>query len=261
MLRGRIVSVGGVAGRRLEAGAGAVRLGAAGRSRHHLLRRTLPKNSSLVAGDLVAGRSCRAAARFHGRSGRERPRRRRSATALVVNVLGRTGRRREIANLRQVDWESLAHQFRHGVLAGRLHRRAAIRVLTTLTPIGRRRSGARGARASCAMPGANSRRSPAVRVTRGARPRLRHPRAIDACHPHRLVGGGRRLGAGARRRTRRRPSRAALHDAVILKTLGATRRQLIAAFSLEYGLLGLATAIFGVLAGSLAALRRRRRRR
>jgi putative ABC transport system permease protein len=44
-----------------------------------------------------------------------------------------------------------------------------------------------------------------------------------------------------------------LHDAVILKTLGATRRQLMTAFGLEYGLLGLATAIFGVLAGTLAA--------
>jgi putative ABC transport system permease protein len=44
-----------------------------------------------------------------------------------------------------------------------------------------------------------------------------------------------------------------LYDAVVLKTLGATRRRLVAAFGLEYLLLGLATAIFGILAGSLAA--------
>ncbi|MGO9682739.1 MAG: ABC transporter permease [Beijerinckiaceae bacterium] len=44
-----------------------------------------------------------------------------------------------------------------------------------------------------------------------------------------------------------------LYEAVILKTLGATRRRLMGAFVCEFGLLGLATAIFGVLAGSLAA--------
>ncbi|MBB4305172.1 putative ABC transport system permease protein [Rhodobium orientis] len=44
-----------------------------------------------------------------------------------------------------------------------------------------------------------------------------------------------------------------IYDAVILKTLGATRMRLIAAFGLEYLLIGLATAIFGVVAGALAA--------
>ena len=48
-------------------------------------------------------------------------------------------------------------------------------------------------------------------------------------------------------------NRARIHDAVILKTLGATRRTLIAAFSLEYALLGLATAIFALAAGGSAA--------
>ena len=48
-------------------------------------------------------------------------------------------------------------------------------------------------------------------------------------------------------------NRARIHDAVVLKTLGATRRTLIAAFSLEYMLIGLATAIFALAAGGLAA--------
>lgn len=48
-------------------------------------------------------------------------------------------------------------------------------------------------------------------------------------------------------------NRARIHDAVILKTLGATRRTLIAAFSLEYALIGLATAVFALAAGGLAA--------
>ncbi len=48
-------------------------------------------------------------------------------------------------------------------------------------------------------------------------------------------------------------NRARVHDAVVLKTLGATRRTLIAAFSLEYFLIGLATALFALFAGGTAA--------
>ncbi|MET0744112.1 MAG: ABC transporter permease [Microvirga sp.] len=47
--------------------------------------------------------------------------------------------------------------------------------------------------------------------------------------------------------------RARLYDAVVLKTLGATRGRLLAAYALEYGFLGLATAVFGLIAGSIAA--------
>ena len=44
-----------------------------------------------------------------------------------------------------------------------------------------------------------------------------------------------------------------VYDAVVLKMLGATRTRLLAAYALEYLLIGLATAIVGVAAGSLAA--------
>ena len=44
-----------------------------------------------------------------------------------------------------------------------------------------------------------------------------------------------------------------VYDAVVLKTLGATRGRLIGAYALEYLLLGTVTALFGVAAGSLAA--------
>ena len=47
--------------------------------------------------------------------------------------------------------------------------------------------------------------------------------------------------------------RARVYDAVMLKVLGATRRRLLIAFVLEYGILGLGTALFGVLAGTAAA--------
>jgi putative ABC transport system permease protein len=57
-----------------------------------------------------------------------------------------------------------------------------------------------------------------------------------------LVLGGA-LAAGHRHR---------VYDAVILKTLGATRRQLMTAYAVEYLLLGGATVVFGVAAGSIA---------
>ncbi|MTH98196.1 ABC transporter permease [Roseibium sp. RKSG952] len=44
-----------------------------------------------------------------------------------------------------------------------------------------------------------------------------------------------------------------IYDAVILKTLGATRRRLITAYALEYAMLGLATAVFALFAGGVAA--------
>jgi putative ABC transport system permease protein len=47
--------------------------------------------------------------------------------------------------------------------------------------------------------------------------------------------------------------RARLYDAVVLKTLGATRARLLSAYALEYGALGLATAVFGLAAGAAAS--------
>ncbi len=46
--------------------------------------------------------------------------------------------------------------------------------------------------------------------------------------------------------------RARLYDAVVLKTLGATRARLLSAYALEYGALGAATAFFGLFAGTIA---------
>jgi putative ABC transport system permease protein len=58
-----------------------------------------------------------------------------------------------------------------------------------------------------------------------------------------LVLGGA-LAAGHRHR---------VYDAVVLKTVGATRGKLLAAYALEYLMLGVATAVFGVAAGTAAA--------
>ncbi|KQT46802.1 glycosyl transferase family 1 [Methylobacterium sp. Leaf456] len=46
--------------------------------------------------------------------------------------------------------------------------------------------------------------------------------------------------------------RARLYDAVVLKVLGATRKRLLLAYILEYGALGAVTAVFGIVAGTLA---------
>jgi putative ABC transport system permease protein len=43
------------------------------------------------------------------------------------------------------------------------------------------------------------------------------------------------------------------YDAVVLKTYGATRWQLMGAFAAEYAGLGLAAAAFGILVGSLSS--------
>ncbi len=44
-----------------------------------------------------------------------------------------------------------------------------------------------------------------------------------------------------------------IYDSVILKTLGATRRQLVSAHALEYALLGALTSIFAVIAGAASS--------
>jgi putative ABC transport system permease protein len=43
------------------------------------------------------------------------------------------------------------------------------------------------------------------------------------------------------------------YETVVLKTYGATRRQLLTSFMIEYGLLGFVSALFGVLSGTLGA--------
>ncbi len=58
-----------------------------------------------------------------------------------------------------------------------------------------------------------------------------------------LVLGGA-LASGQQART---------HDAVVLKTLGATRRAIATTFAYEFGIIGLMTALFGLAAGTAAA--------
>ena len=67
--------------------------------------------------------------------------------------------------------------------------------------------------------------------------------AVAADDRHLLVLAGA-VAAGRRKR---------IYDAVVLKTLGATRANILYAYALEYGILGLATGVLAALVGSIAA--------
>jgi putative ABC transport system permease protein len=169
---------------------------------------------------------------------------------ITVNVLGRDVTAR-ISNLRNLDWQSLGINFIM-VFSPTTFRGAPAMHLATLTyPDGGTTD------EESAMLGAMADAFPAITVVRvkdaieavgGLVGKLvtgvRGASAITLIAAALVLGGA--LAAGHRHR---------VYDAVILKTLGATRRQLIAAYALEYLSLGLATAIFGVAVGSIAAWR------
>jgi putative ABC transport system permease protein len=167
---------------------------------------------------------------------------------ITVNVLGRTVTAR-IANLRAVDWQSLGINFvlvfSPGTFAGAPHTDIA-----TLT---------------FADGGNPAEETALVKALADAFPTVSAIRVKDALDMiDHLVGNlvlglrgassialiaaalvlGGALAAGQRFR---------IYDAVILKTLGATRPRLVMAYALEYLLIGLAAVIFGVAAGSVTA--------
>ncbi|UVK39716.1 ABC transporter permease [Mesorhizobium sp. AR10] len=166
---------------------------------------------------------------------------------ITVNVLGRNVTAK-IANFRQVEWETMGINFvmvfSPNTFAGAPHG-----WLATLTE--KSASAADDARLLNAV----TRAFPAVTT-------VRVKDALDIVN--RLVaqlGTAIRAAAGVAlfasvlvlAGALAAGNRARIHDAVVLKTLGATRRTLIAAFSLEYMLIGLATAIFALAAGGIAA--------
>ncbi|MER8651794.1 ABC transporter permease [Mesorhizobium sp. M0586] len=166
---------------------------------------------------------------------------------ITVNVLGRNVTAR-IANFREVQWETMGINFvmvfSPNTFAGAPHG-----WLATLTE--KDATAAEDARLLNAV----TRAFPAVTT-------VRVKDALDVVN--RLVG---QLGTAIRAAAGvamiasvlvlagalAAGNRARIHDAVVLKTLGATRRTLIAAFSLEYMLIGLATAVFALAAGGIAA--------
>ena len=166
---------------------------------------------------------------------------------LTVNVLGRTITAR-VANLRRIEWRSMGINFvmvfSPNAFAGAPHTN-----LATVTPA----DGHKGAsdaelmrrlatdfpmvtavRVQDALEAVNTIVGQLATAIRGA-----SGLAIAASL---LVLGGA-LAAGQRAR---------LYDAMILKTLGATRRFILSSYALEYAAIGLVSALFGVVAGALA---------
>lgn len=166
---------------------------------------------------------------------------------LVINVLGRDIPAR-ISNLRTVDWQSLGINlvlvFSSNAFKGAPHTHVA--TLTESHP-----DAAGDARiiksVADAFPMVTSVRVREALETVGAVVTnlvlaIRGASAVTLISAILVLGGA--LAAGHRHR---------VYDAVILKTLGATRARLLGAYALEYLMIGLATAVFGVIAGSVAA--------
>lgn len=166
---------------------------------------------------------------------------------VVVNVLGRDITA-TISNMRSVDWQSLGINF---VLVFSPHafRGAPHTHIATLTEMhhGAAEDAAIIKAVADAFPMVTSVRVREALETIGAVVTnlvmaIRGASAVTLVSAILVLGGA--LAAGHRHR---------VYDAVILKTLGATRSRLLGAYTLEYLMIGAATAVFGMAAGSLAA--------
>ncbi len=166
---------------------------------------------------------------------------------VTVNVLGRNITAR-IANLRKVEWETLSINFVM-VFSPNTFRGAPHAWLATLSDP----SATSSQEAAILKSVTNSyptitsvRVKDAIDIVNALVAQL--ATAIRAAASVALIASvlvlAGALAAGNRART---------HDAVVLKTLGATRRMLMRAFCYEYLILGVATAIFALLAGGISA--------
>jgi putative ABC transport system permease protein len=168
--------------------------------------------------------------------------------SLVVNVLGRNIAVR-VANIRTVEWRTMGINFvmifSPNTFAGAPH--TSLATLTYSEPADAAREIALAREVALAFPAVSTVRVKealeAINQLVGQLATAIRGASVVALATSVLVLASA-LAAGHRRRIR---------DAVTLKTLGATRGRLLYAYVVEYGLLGLVTAIFGLIAGSLAA--------
>jgi len=167
---------------------------------------------------------------------------------VTVNVLGRN-LTATVANLRTVDWQSLGINFVM-VFSPNTFRGAPVGHIATLTYT----TGSTG-KEETALLKAVAQTFPAIAVMRVrdvldavANTVTNLVLAIRAASAFTLLVAALVL-AGALAASHHRR----VYDAVILKTLGATRTRLICAYALEYFTVALLTAVLGILAGSAAA--------
>ena len=164
--------------------------------------------------------------------------------AITVNVLGRDIELR-IANLRQVDWRGLGMNFALVASPGLLEAAPHTHIATVRGDPARDAAVLRGI--TDAFPNVSGIR---VRDALEAISALlrRVGVALSATGSVTLLAGllvlGGAVAAGQRQRVR---------DAVVLKTVGATRAQIRAAWLVEYALIGLVAGVLAALAGAVAA--------
>jgi len=163
---------------------------------------------------------------------------------LTVNLLGReiTG---TIANLRQVDWSTLAINFVMVFSPGVLEAAPQTHIATVRIDPAQELALERRVTDRFANISAIRVKEALVSVGRivdglGA--------AVAAMAAIALIAGIAVLSGAVLADRRRR-----IYDAVVLKVLGATRDNLLGGLALEYGIMGLATAAIALLLGSLAA--------
>jgi putative ABC transport system permease protein len=169
---------------------------------------------------------------------------------VTVNVLGRNLTAR-IANLRSVDWNSLGINFVLVFSPNALRGAPHTEIATVTYPGGGTAAEETHLLKAVmdALPGITAVRvkdalDAVASVVTNLMLAVRAASSITLIAAVLVLGGA--LAAGHRHR---------VYDAVVLKTLGATRLQLMTAYALEYLLLGGATVLFGVAAGSVAAWR------
>lgn len=244
MLRGRITKLNGVDVAKMEVPPGAAWVLRGDRGVTYAS--TQPENSTLAEGEWwPADHAAEPLVSFSTEEARELGL--KLGDTLTVNVLGRDVTVR-IANFRTVEWESLSINFvmvfSPNTFAGAPHAWLATLSIPGATP---ETEGAVLNGITNAFPAVTTVRvKEALDAVNGLIAQLalaiRAAAAVALVASVLVLSGA--LAAGNRNR---------IHDAVVLKTLGATRATLIAAFTTEYLILGLATAVFAIGAGALAA--------
>ncbi|MDP2699013.1 ABC transporter permease [Thalassospira sp.] len=163
---------------------------------------------------------------------------------VTVNILGRDITA-EIANLREVDWSSLRMNFAMVFSPGLIDKAPYSLIATAHMPpqmeepvdamVGRDFPNVSTIRVREALEAANT-------MLAGIGVALNATGSIAIVAGILVLAGA--VAAGRRKR---------IYDAVVLKTLGATRGNILYAYALEYGILGLATGVIAAVFGSVAA--------
>ncbi|SDG10288.1 putative ABC transport system permease protein [Limimonas halophila] len=163
---------------------------------------------------------------------------------LTINLLGRNVEA-EIANWREIDWEGLGINFVMVFSPGVVSQAPQSYLATAKAPP--QQEAALESAVAEGFPNVSAIRTREV-LNRVSELLGKVALAVRATASITLLAGTLVLAGAVAAGHRRR-----IYDAVVLKVLGATRRNVTVAFLLEYGLLGLVTAAIASVIGSVAA--------